>query len=71
MGHMQFSASSDRPGPLGMKELLERHANSLWIPAHLTTEQSLAFVLDHFRRQVAAELAMVRIDLRCRSGKAI
>jgi len=29
---------------------------------HLTAEQAAAFVLDHFRRQFDAELAMVRVE---------
>lgn len=58
---MRFEVITERPGPLGIHELLERHANSLWIPAHLTDEQAGKFVLDHFKRQVAAELAVVTV----------
>ena len=53
--------STTRPGPLAIHELLQRHANELWIPDNLAEQQTSAFVLDHFRRQVEAELAMVEI----------
>jgi hypothetical protein len=36
------------------KTLLERHANSLWIPAHLTDDEAAEFVLDHFKRRLKA-----------------
>jgi hypothetical protein len=61
---MHYSITTENPGPLGIAELLQRHADSLWVPDHLTADQSAAFVLDHFRRQVEAELAMVEVKVR-------
>jgi hypothetical protein len=61
MSSMRFEVSTQKPGSLAIHELLERHANSLWIPEHLTDEQAAAFVLDHFRRQVDSELQMAQI----------
>jgi hypothetical protein len=60
---MKFFVASEKPGPLRIHELLEQHANSLWIPDHPTPEQASSFVLDHFRRQVETELKMVKIDV--------
>lgn len=60
---MIFRVTTENPGPLAIHELLERHANSLWVPNHLDAEQAAAFVLDHFRRQVEAELAMVKLEV--------
>jgi hypothetical protein len=59
---MHFNITTQKPGPLVIHELLECHSNSLWLPEHLTDEQAAAFVLDHFRRQIESELAMVRIE---------
>ena len=49
------------PAPLAIRELLQRHANELWVPEHLDEAQAAAFVVDHFRRQIEAELAMVTL----------
>jgi hypothetical protein len=57
---MRFTVTTEKPGPLAIHELLERHANALWVPKHLTEEQAAAFALEHFRRQVEEELQMVR-----------
>jgi hypothetical protein len=56
---MQFTVTTAKPGPLEIEKLLERHANSLWVPDHLDDDQAAAFVLDHFRRQIESDLAMV------------
>ena len=53
--NMKFKIETEQPGPLAIHELLRRHANELWVPEHLDD----AHVLDHFRRQVAVELAIV------------
>ena len=58
---MRFEVTTETPGLLSIHELLERHANKLWIPEHLTDEQAAAFVLDHFRKQVETELQMAQI----------
>jgi len=59
---VRFSVTTEKSGPLAIHELLECHANSLWVPAHLIGKQAAAFALDHFRRQVEVELAMVKIE---------
>ena len=58
---MKFEVHTTKPGPLAIRELLQRHANELWVPEHLDDQQAAACVLDHFRRQVEAELAMVTV----------
>jgi hypothetical protein len=58
---MRFAATTTKPGPLAIHDLLESHAISLWVPDHLTDEQAAAFALDHFRRQVETELQMAQI----------
>jgi hypothetical protein len=50
---------TEQPGPLAIHEILRRHANEMWVPNHLDNTQAAAFVLDHFGRQIAAELALV------------
>jgi hypothetical protein len=62
MSGMRFELTTENPGPLSVHELLERYANELWIPEHLADDQAAGFVLDHFRRQVESELAMVTIE---------
>jgi len=56
---MKFDVQTTNPGPLAIHELMQWHANELWVPEHLYEEQAAAFVLDHFRQQIEAELAMV------------
>ena len=48
---------------LGLRQLCESHANTLWVPDHLTAEQACWFVLDHFRRSVLQELE--QMEVRC------
>jgi hypothetical protein len=60
---MQFKVTTESPGPLGIAELLQRHADTLWVPDHLDADQAAAFVLDHFRRQIEAELAMIEVTV--------
>ena len=61
---MKFDVRTEQPGPLAIHELLQRHANELWVPEHLDDSQAAAFVLDHFRRQFASELAMVTVAVK-------
>lgn len=58
---MKFRVQTTKPGPLASHELVARHANELWVPEHLDDQQAAAFVLDHFRRQIEAELAMITV----------
>lgn len=62
---MKFTITTEKPGPLGIAELLQKHADGLWVPAHLDEEQAVAFVLDHFTRQIASELEMVEVSVDC------
>ncbi len=61
---MKFKIETEQPGPLAIHELLRLHANELWVPNHFNDGQAAAFVLDHFRRQVVAELAMVTVGIK-------
>jgi hypothetical protein len=58
---MKFEVQTMNPGPLAIHELLQRHANELWVPEHLDDQQAAAFALEHFCRQVEAELAIVTV----------
>ena len=58
---MKFTICTEFAGPLGIAELLQQHADSLWVPDHLDEEQARGFLLDHFQRAVATELAMVDV----------
>ena len=58
---MRFTITTTTPGSLGIAELLQRHADSLWVPEHLDQEQAMRFVTDHFTRQIATELAMLAV----------
>ena len=58
---MTFDVLTEQPGPLAIHEMLKRHANGLWLPDHLDEEQAAAFGLDHFRRQIEAEMALVTV----------
>ena len=60
---MQFTTTTAQPGPLAIHELLQHHANNLWVPDHLTESQAAAFVLEHFRKQIDAELRRVQIEV--------
>ena len=62
---MTFTVTTGRAGPLGIHELLQRHANDIWLSAYLTDDQATAFVPDHFRRLIESELAMVTIKRNC------
>ena len=61
---MPFVVTTERPGTLAIHELLERFANDLWLPAHLSDEQKVGYILFHFREQIAVELANVKIGRR-------
>ena len=61
---MPFIITTDRPGPLAIHELLQHHADGLWVPAHLSEEQKAAYILNDFRQQIEAELAKVKIERR-------
>lgn len=58
---MRFTVTTEQPGPLGIAELMQKHANQLWVPTHLNEDQARGFLLDHFQRAIAVELAMVDV----------
>jgi hypothetical protein len=60
---MQFTVTTTTAGTLGIAQLLQRHADSLWVPEHLDQEQAMRFVTDHFTRQIATELAMLAVSV--------
>ena len=62
---MTFTVTIDRAGPFGIHEILQWHANDIWLSAHLTDDQATAFVIDRFRRLIESELAMVTIQRNC------
>jgi hypothetical protein len=59
---MRFLITTDRPGPLAIHELLQHYADQQWVPAHLSDDQKAAYILHHFREQIEAELAKVKIE---------
>ena len=61
---MEFKVRTHKKGPLRIDKLLEQHANSLWIPDHLSKKQTAQFALDHFKKQIATELQMLQIFMR-------
>ncbi|MBW3599304.1 MAG: hypothetical protein KY475_18795 [Planctomycetes bacterium] len=56
---MKFTVSTEGRNLLNLRELCEQHVNELWVPAHLTAEQSAEFALDHFKKTVLAELELL------------
>jgi hypothetical protein len=48
---------------LGLAPILERFANMQWLADHYTPEQAAAFVLDRFKRRIAAELEMIELSV--------
>jgi hypothetical protein len=58
---MKFRCTTTGADPLGLAPLLERFANSQWLADHYTPEQAVAFVLDRFKRRIAADLEMIEL----------
>jgi hypothetical protein len=58
----RFTVASEGDNRLGLRELCQRFAEDLWVPAHLTDEQAAAFALDQFRRTVLVELEMLEVS---------
>jgi hypothetical protein len=59
-----FTATTEGPNRLGLRELLQRYADEQWVANHLTKEQAAASVLGTFKRAVMHELKL--LDLKCR-----
>jgi hypothetical protein len=60
---LKFTATTEAPNRLGLRELLQRYADQQWMAVHLTPEQAAESVLDCFKRAVAGELEL--LDLKC------
>jgi hypothetical protein len=58
-----FFIHSDGPDRTGLAMLAEHYVNQLWVPTHLTPDQAREYVLDHFKRAVAADLEMLEVQL--------
>jgi hypothetical protein len=58
---MKFVVTTEGRDSLGLRALVQGFAESQWIPTHYTPEQAVEFVLDQFRRTVAAELEMIEV----------
>ncbi len=58
---MRFTTTTGYPGSLNLHELAQQHANDLWVPTNLNEREAAAFALEHFRRQVVAELEMIEM----------
>jgi hypothetical protein len=59
-----FTATTEGPNRLELRELLQNYANEQWVANHLTKEQAAASVLDTFKRAVIQELKL--LELKCR-----
>ena len=60
-----FTATTEGPNRLRLRELLQRYADEQWVADHLTDEQVAESMLDCFKRAVAQELEL--LDLGCQS----
>ena len=58
-----FTATTDGPNRLGLRELLQRYADEQWVADYMTPNQAAESVLGCFRRAVRQELEMP--DLEC------
>jgi hypothetical protein len=61
-----FTATTEGPNGLGLRELLQRYADEQWVADHMTDEQAGESVLDCFKRAVRQELEM--LELRCQTS---
>jgi len=67
MRMLTFTATTEGPNRLGVRELLQRYADEQWVAVHMTPEQAADSVLDCFKRAVAGELKL--LDLKCRKAQ--
>jgi len=54
-----FTATTEGPNRLGLRELLQRYANEQWVADQMTPEQAAESVLDCFKRAVRQELELL------------
>jgi hypothetical protein len=58
---MRNSVSTEGQNRLGLAKLCQEHADSMWVPDHLTPEQAEHFVMDHFRRLLIREVKVLEV----------
>jgi hypothetical protein len=56
-----FTATTEGPNRLGLRELLQRYADEQWVANHMTDEQAAESVLDCFKRALGQELEMLEL----------
>ncbi len=61
MNPFAFTVHSAGPDRTRMVAFAQRYIDELWIPTHLSSDQARAFVLDQFRRAVAADLELLEV----------
>jgi hypothetical protein len=59
---LNFTATTEGPNRLGLRELLQRYADEQWVAVHLTPKQAAESVLDCFNRAVAGELELLYLE---------
>jgi hypothetical protein len=62
-----FTATTEGPNRLGLRELLQRYSDEQWVAVHMTPEQAAESVFDCFKRAVAGELEL--LELECRDAR--
>ena len=68
---LKFSATSAGSDTLNLPRMLEDFANRQWIPAHMTQEQAIAFVVDQFKRTLYNESQLVEISCEAFSDEGL
>jgi len=58
----RFSAATEGPNRLALREKLQHFANGFGVPAHVDDETAAAIVLAEFIRQVRAELELLTLE---------
>ena len=61
MTNHAFTVHSDGPDRTGLCAFAQAYVDQLWIPTHYTPDQAREFVLDQFKRAVAADLEMLEV----------
>ena len=62
-----FTATTEGPNRLGLRELLQRYADEQWVADHITDEQVAASMFVCFQRALRYELEL--LDLHCSRGE--
>ena len=60
----RFTASTEGPNRLGLRELLQHYAEEQWVAVHLTPEHAAESELDCFKRAVRQELELLALECR-------